>query len=184
MFVEKKGHHILLPAFRRIVDTHPDARLHLFGSGPGEEKIRGLVASLDLGESVVLHGSVPLDELRTFLHSVRPTCVLPSIKASDGQEEGIPVTLVEAMANGSPVVSTRSGSIATLVIDGCGLLVAPGDGDALVAALLSVIDDPAEADARCHRAAERLGTEFGLPHTAARIASLVTETASARNDCS
>jgi colanic acid/amylovoran biosynthesis glycosyltransferase len=120
----------------------------------------------------VFHGGVPLAELQAFLREHRPTCVLPSIVAADGQVEGIPVTLVEAMANGAPVVSTRSGSIETLVVPGTGTLVDPGDEAALAAALLDVIAAPEAAHTRCLAAADRLLGEFDLEHTAARIAEL------------
>jgi glycosyltransferase involved in cell wall biosynthesis len=172
IFVEKKGHAVLLAAFRRFVDGHPDAHLDLFGAGPDEAKVRALVADLGLGSAVTFRGHAPLDELRAHLRSRRPACVLASIKAPDGQEEGIPVTLIEAMANGAPVVSTRSGSIPTLVLDGCGVLVAPGDVDALAAALEDVAAHPDLADGRCRAAYDRLVGEYDLPHTAARLVAL------------
>ena len=175
IFVEKKGHAVLLGALRLVREHNIDTRLDLFGIGPDEAKVRAVVADLGLADAVRFHGHVALDDLRAHLRSTRPVCVLASVKAADGQEEGIPVTLIEAMANGAPVVSTRSGSIPTLVLDGCGLLVAPGDVDALAAALAAVAADPAAADARCRTAYERLIGEYDLPHTAARMRTLFAE---------
>jgi hypothetical protein len=169
IFVEKKGHAVLLAALRLVRERNAGTTLDLFGTGPDEGKVRALVAELDVGDAVRFQGHVALDDLRSHLRSTRPVCVLASIKASDGQEEGIPVTLIEAMANGAPVVSTRSGSIPTLVLDGCGLLVEPGDADALAAALLDVAADLAAADARCRAAYDRLIGEYDLVHTAATM---------------
>lgn len=171
--VEKKGHRVLLSAVAAIHKEHPDVELHLFGDGPLRAQIESQVDDLGLRPNVVLHGNVTLDELQAFFRERRPVCVLPSIRASDGQQEGIPVTLVEAMANGSPVVSTRSGSIAALVTPGTGTLVEPGDHEALAAAIGALIADPRAADSRCHAAADRLLGEFDLHHTAATMLGLV-----------
>jgi colanic acid/amylovoran biosynthesis glycosyltransferase len=173
-FVEKKGHGFLLEATRRLVDRGYPMRLELFGDGPLRASIEGQADALGLGSVAVFHGNVPLFELRRFLNENRPTCVLASIRASDGQEEGIPVTLVEALANGAPVVSTRSGSIETLVLDGCGLLVPPGDPAALASAIAEVIDDVEAAAKRCETGYRRVLEEFDLKNTAARMADLIS----------
>jgi lipopolysaccharide/colanic/teichoic acid biosynthesis glycosyltransferase/glycosyltransferase involved in cell wall biosynthesis len=173
-FVEKKGHAVLVRAVRQLVDDHPGIRLHFFGDGPLRSDIERQVEEAGFGSSATFHGTVPLEEFRGFLRQHRPTCVLPSIRTADGQEEGIPVTLVEALANGAPVVSTRSGSIETLILDGCGLLVTPGDAEALAAALAEVMDDPAAAAHRCDTGYKRLLDEFDLEDTAGRMVALQT----------
>ncbi len=171
-FVEKKGHSFLLRAARRLRDRHPGIEVHLFGDGPLRRDIEVQARDLGLMGCTTLHGTVPLEEFRGFLRHQRPTCVLPSIRTADGQEEGIPVTLVEALANGAPVVSTRSGSIETLVLDGCGLLVDPADVDALAGALADVIENPAAAAGRCDKGYQRLVDEFDLDGTARHMLEL------------
>ena len=94
--------------------------------------------------------------------------VLPSVVAPDGQMEGIPVALMEAMAMGRPVVSTTISGIPELVRDG-GLLVSPGDPRALADAMRSLLDDPqraAEMGARGRALVER---EFELSACTARL---------------
>ena len=172
-FVEKKGHAVLFEAFRALRSAQPAMELHLFGDGPLRTRIEQQVRDLDLLDGVRFHGFVPLEELRTFMISRRPICVLPSHPGADGQDEGIPVTLIEAMACGAPVVSTRTGAIAHLVSDGCGLLVPPADAAALQRAILEVGDDVEAADRRCRAAFERVRREFDLRETTRRMIDLM-----------
>jgi glycosyltransferase involved in cell wall biosynthesis len=177
-FVEKKGHAVLLSAFKEVRRRRPAMELHLFGDGPLRDAITAQVRDLGLVGVVILHRVVPLEDLRSFLRTRRPIYVQPSIQASDGQQEGIPVTLIEAMANGAPVVSTRSGSIASLILDNCGLLVPPKDAAALAEALVATAEDPVAAHHRCLDAVARLKGDFDLFDTAARMQQLVRAAAS------
>jgi glycosyltransferase involved in cell wall biosynthesis len=173
-FVEKKGHAVLVAAAQQLAAQYPNLRLEFFGDGPLRPQIEKALAEVGLGAMATFHGTRPLEEFRAFLRENRPICVLPSIRTADGQEEGIPVTLVEALANGAPVVSTRSGSIETLILDGCGLLVAPGDADELATALAAVADDPDAAARRCEQGHDRVVGEFDIERTAARMLLLQT----------
>ncbi len=172
-FVPKKGHSILLDAVERLVGEGRDVTLHLMGDGPLRQAIEADVAARRLADRVVFHGIVPLGELRSFLMDNRPVFVLPSIRADDGQEEGIPVVLIEAMANGCPVVSTRTGSIPTLILDGCGVLVADRDPEALRRGIEGVLDDPDGTQAMTERARKRVEAEFAREASARRIADLM-----------
>lgn len=173
-FVEKKGHAILVEAFHALRSGDPAVRLELFGDGPLREMIEGRLRELGDLDAVTFHGFVPLGELRSFLLDRRPVCVLPSRPAADGQDEGIPVTLIEAMACGSPVVSTHAGAIDHLVADGCGLLVEPGDATALADAIRQTIDDPDGSEERCRAAYRRVRAEFDLEETTRRMIDLMT----------
>jgi glycosyltransferase involved in cell wall biosynthesis len=172
-FVEKKGHLVLLEAVAERVRSGQNCTVHLFGDGPMRGRITSAVRDLGLQDRVFLHGIVALDRLREFLRTERPVVVLPSIKADDGQEEGIPVVLIEAMANGAPVISTRTGSIPTLVIPGCGWLVPDRDPAALAAAMAEVAGDPEWTDQVCLAAADRVSAEFDREVTAASMLKLL-----------
>jgi glycosyltransferase involved in cell wall biosynthesis len=147
--------------------------LHLFGQGPLLSDVTAAVKVRGLVDQVTFHGVVPLAELRAFLLDRRPVVVLPSITAEDGQQEGIPVVLIEAMAAGCPVVSTRTGSIPSLVLDGCGWLVDGGDSVGLSRAIQSVADDPAATQSVTKAAADRVTGQFELGATAAQLAGLI-----------
>lgn len=172
-FVPKKGHSYLLDAVAALVAEGRDVTLHLMGDGPLREDLEAAVASRGLTDNVVFHGIVPLAELRSFLLDRRPIFVLPSIRADDGQEEGIPVVLIEAMANGCPVVSTRTGSIPTLVLDGTGVLVGDRDAEALRSSIAGLIDDPDAAHAMTLAARERVEAEFARDASASRMLDLI-----------
>jgi colanic acid/amylovoran biosynthesis glycosyltransferase len=167
-FVEKKGQALLIRALAALRTAGDSARLDLFGEGRCEPELRELTRANDLTDLVTFRGTVPLDELRRVLRR-RPILVLPSIITADGQQEGIPVVLVEAMANGAPLISTTTGSIADLVVPGTGLLVDPGDVASLAEALHSSIADAAASDARARRAYDRVRSEFSLGATSAAL---------------
>lgn len=130
-FEEKKGLVDGIAAVGQIIDEVPDIEYHIIGSGSRERMIIDEIKNQDLEDSVTLLGHVSdeqlireLDEAELFL--------LPSKIASDGDRDGIPVALMEAMAMETIPVSTSVSGIPELIEDGeNGLLVAPGDVDAL-----------------------------------------------------
>ncbi|MFC6342782.1 glycosyltransferase family 4 protein, partial [Nocardioides hankookensis] len=171
-FVEKKGHRFLIEALQPWVAGGRELELHLFGDGPLRADLETRLEAAGLAEHTTLHGVVDLSVLRGFLREHRPVVVLPSIRTDDGQEEGIPVVLIEAMANSCPVVSTRTGSIPDLVLDGCGWLVADRDPDALRAALEDVAAHPARTAEVVVHARGRVAGEFDRDVSAMRLVEL------------
>lgn len=177
-FVEKKGHVYLVDALAIVRKSGLDIHLDLYGDGPQRQAVQARVVENGLADAVTFHGIVPLDTLRTIMRTQRPIVVLPSIKAGDGQEEGIPVTLVEAMSNGCPVVSTRTGSIPSLVTEGTGWLVDDRDPEAIAAAMTAVAADLGGTEAVTRTAYQRVSSEFDgrvTAHTMARLMGLVQE---------
>jgi len=85
------------------------------------------------------------------------------------------------MANGSPVVSTPTGSIPALVLDGCGLLVEPGSVESLACGLALAASNPAQTDSWAHHAYRRLGDEFDGGECARRLSALIGATATSEN---
>ncbi|MGR4845568.1 glycosyltransferase [Rhizobium sp. LARHSG275] len=141
---EKKGHRYILEAFAQLVASQPDLdiRLDLIGSGPLFDGIRALADHYQLGSRLVLHGSLQHDEVRTLLDEAH-VFVLPSVTAADGDMEGIPVAIMEAMALGLAVISTHHSGIPELVADGkSGLLVPERDVEALSAAMQTLAANP------------------------------------------
>ena len=140
-FVEKKGFAFTLRAFAGARVRVPDIRLLVVGSGPLEEALHRLSEHLGLGSAVSFRAPMGQNELRE-LYRTNDVFLLHSITASDGDQEGIPNVLKEAMACGMPVVSTRHGGIPELVHDECnGLLVEEGDVDAFTNAIVRLAND-------------------------------------------
>ncbi len=129
-----KDHPTALRTLKRLTDRVPKVRLVLVGEGPEEPAIRTLIADLGLEANVRLLG------LRTDvprLLAASDVCLLTSIS------EGIPLTLIEAMAAGLPVVSTNVGGAAEIVVEReTGLLAPSGNDSALAEQILQLADSP------------------------------------------
>lgn len=131
----RKGLHVLLPAFRRLLEEIPGARLIIVGSGTYEEEIKAKIAELDI--PVTVHPW--LDHPRLIeLFSQSDVFVYPSIPHA-GWEEQFGYSIAEASLMELPVIATHSGSIDEVVKDGeTGILVVPGDVGQLADAMLSL----------------------------------------------
>lgn len=121
-------------AFARVAQSSPNARLMLVGDGELRHHLETVVSSLGIGDRVRFVGW-QLDLVRVY--SAFDALVLSS------RNEGTPVAVIEAMAAGLPVVATAVGGVADVLDDGrCGLLVPPGDADALARAMTRLATDP------------------------------------------
>ena len=124
---EKKGHRFLLEALARGGPVLGRVRLDLVGSGKLRESLEEMASALGVADRVRFFGSLPEHEVAAMLRRA-DMFLLPSVVDSTGDMEGIPVALMEAMACGIPVISSRLSGIPELVVDGStGLLVDPGD---------------------------------------------------------
>lgn len=133
---------------------HGDFRLRVLGDGPDRAEVVAEIEQLGLRDRVELAGEV--DDVPRHL-AAADAFVLSS------RSEGMPMSILEAMAAGLPVVATRVGGIAELVADGeTGLLVPAGDAAALAAALQRLVDDEALRKALGARGRERAVAEFDL----------------------
>lgn len=140
--VEKKGHHILMKAFQKIKNKFPHATLTIIGRGELEENLRSLASKLQLGDSFRLLHHLPKEKVREHMATADLFCAA-SIVASNGDVEGIPNTLKEAMALGVPVISTTHAGIPELVThEENGFLVRENDADELALALDYMLSNP------------------------------------------
>ncbi|WP_349728402.1 glycosyltransferase [Peribacillus frigoritolerans] len=133
--VEKKGHHILMQAFQKIRGKFPNATLTIIGRGELEEYLMSLANQLNLGDSFRLLNHLPKDQVREQLTNADIFCAA-SLESADGDVEGIPNTLKEAMAIGVPVISTNHAGIPELITNNKeGVLVQENNVDELADAL-------------------------------------------------
>ena len=141
--VEKKGFDQLIEACARLRDRGLAFQCLIVGEdGNASEAIRRQIAGHGLGEQVRLRGAVTQDGLRA-IYARAQVFALPCQVMEDGDRDGFPNVLAEAMAMGVPVVSTRISGIPEMIDDGVhGLLVEPRDPAALADALARLLTDP------------------------------------------
>jgi len=142
-FVEKKGIDFALKAVSKV-NSLEIIRLQYFIIGDGELKsqYKEIIRNKGLEDCVFPLGWKTQDEVKAFMNECH-IFILPSVTASNGDMEGIPVSIMEAMASGMPVVSTYHSGIPELVTDGeSGLLVPERDVDALAEKLEYLIKNP------------------------------------------
>lgn len=154
--VEKKGFTYLIDACRILMDRGVEFDCVIGGSGPLEDDLRRQIRDMGVGANVTLPGQmIKQEDIGIFMQG-GDLYVLPCVWASDQDADGLPQMLMEAMACGLPVLSTRLVGIPDLVIDGqTGLLVEPNNAAELADAIQSMMDDPQRA---------RRLAEAGLKH--------------------
>lgn len=140
--VEKKGHRFALAALARLRARHPGTTitLDIIGDGPLLQTLKAQAVELGLGDIVTFHGGLSHSRTLALLDHAA-IFVLPSVTAEDGDMEGIPVSLMEAMARGLIVVSTFHSGIPELIENGVnGFLVPERDVDALADAIEQCVE--------------------------------------------
>jgi colanic acid/amylovoran biosynthesis glycosyltransferase len=171
-FEEVKGHAQLIEACGILDRECVQFTCHLLGDGELRPQLERQIARLNLQSHMILRGSRPQRDVLEALRSAS-VCVLATVRAANGKQEGIPNVLKEAMACGLPVVSSRISGIPELVEDGVsGILVPPRQPEALAEALIRLARD-GELRARMGRAGrERIERDFDLCTSTARRAEL------------
>jgi colanic acid/amylovoran biosynthesis glycosyltransferase len=140
--IEKKGLPVTLRAFSTFLTKHPSAKLTIAGEGPLLPELQKFAGELGVTDRVSFTGFISQEQLREiyyrshiFLH--------PSQTGRDGNQEGIPNSMLEAMATGLPVFATEHGGIPEAIENGVnGVLVPERDDEALARALLNATQDP------------------------------------------
>ncbi len=140
--VEKKGIEYVLRAVKALTDAHIPVEYDVLGEGPLRAPLTRDIERLGIADRVRFHGWQAQAEVRAQMDHAH-VLVQASVTGRDGDEEGIPNVLKEAMAAGMPVVATRHAGIPELVEDGIsGFLVAERDAGALASALSGLARAP------------------------------------------
>lgn len=170
---EYKGHRHLIEACALLRSAGLDLRCLLVGDGRLRSQLERLVRGHGL-QDVVQFVGVQDEQRVAGLLATTDCYVQPSVVAADGQMEGVPVALMEAMAAGVPVVATRLSGVPELVVDGStGLLVPPADAGALAAAVLAVAADPEAAQRRADAGRQHVLHQYDARKNARELASLL-----------
>nr|WP_249792614.1 glycosyltransferase family 4 protein [Bradyrhizobium sp. BRP22] len=167
----QKGSDVFVEAMCRLLPRHPDFSAVLVGAVVPEQQgfAKGLkqrIEAAGLMSRIRITGEVPIDEVERWYQRL-------TIYAFTSRNEGFGLTLIEAMSSGAALVAARAGAAEFVVEDGVtGVLVPPGDVDALCAALEPLMRDPAMATAMGERARARVVEKFSLDAEANGIAAV------------
>jgi glycosyltransferase involved in cell wall biosynthesis len=167
--VHKKGLNVALDAFAALDPaTRAGARLVIFGYGDLDAALKAQAAALGLGERVVFTGRVARERMPA-LFGAADLFLLPSVHDHAGNVDGLPNTLLEAMACGLPIVASNVVGVLLVIDDGVhGLLVPERDPAALAQAISALLSDPARAATIGQAARSRVERELTWPHSARR----------------
>ncbi|HEY8531603.1 MAG TPA: glycosyltransferase family 4 protein [Limnochorda sp.] len=166
--VPEKGFHVLLDAFRLVLERTLKAKLVIAGEGPQRRALEEQAARLGIAQHVYFKGFVN-DPVRNRLLRVADVAVFPSLYEPFG------IVALEAMMAGLPVVAARSGGLAEVVEHGeTGLLVPPDDAGALADALVPLLVSPGLREHLGRKGQERARSRFGWTRVAERTLELYT----------
>ena len=170
--IEKKGHAVLIDACRRLRDRGHSFQCLIVGQGILGRRIRDLIQQAGLQDEAHLLGPKKQGEILDLYHS-SDLFVLPCQVTADGNRDGLPVSIVEALACGLPVVSTPVTGIPEAVKHGeNGLLMPAGDPESLADGIESLMHDR-EIYERFRAAAHRsVQTQFDIQATAGQLSQL------------
>ena len=175
--VPRKGFHVLIEACHHLASRETPFICHIFGEGEERSRLEALIEQYNLDEQVLMPGRIHQEDLRRFLIQA-DVFALPCIRDKSGDQDGIPVVLMEAMAMELPVVSTRISGIPELIEHGRnGLLAEPGDASAIADALQLLKNDP-ELRLQLGKAGrETVIEEFNIHQTSEQMAMLFAKKA-------
>jgi glycosyltransferase involved in cell wall biosynthesis len=163
-FTPGKGVEYLLKGFGAFSREFPDYTLMMIGRGPLRDDFTRMIQEMDLEDKVVLRDFIPNKEL-PGLYQDSSLFILPSL------EEGVPRTILEAMACGRPVICTALPQLVDIV-SGCGVLVPPADDGAVADALSALVSDPVLARNLGQSARAKVVSQYSWDDTVARTLDL------------
>ena len=173
--VPKKGHDVLVAAAAALRERGVAFQVRIAGDGAEWPRLQRLVHELELGDRVVFLGPLTPAEVRDEV-AAASVFALACRVTPDGDRDGLPNVVLEAMASGLPVVSTTLAGVAEAVEDArSGLLVPPENPAALASALQRVLDDRTFAAQLGRAAAERIRTSFDRERTLPRVFATLAE---------
>src|SRR5437588_5482589 len=167
----QKGSDVFVEAMCRLLPRFPDFSAVMVGAITPEQSAFGndlhrRIEAAGLQSRLIITGELPVEEVQRWYQRL-------TIYAFTSRNEGFGLTLIEAMAAGAALVASRAGAAEFVVEDGAtGVLIPPGDVDALVAALEPLLRHPASAAAMGERARARVLAKFSLDAEASAIAQV------------
>lgn len=171
-----KGHCDLIAAMQMLREVGCEYELHLAGDGPLRKQLETQAEQLGVRPVVKFLGALKHAEvLEYYRHRRAALVVLPSRDLGSGLHEGIPVSLIEAMAHRVPVISTHTGAIPELITPREGILVPQADPQALAEAIRTVLTSSSLTERFGQSGRERVEQDFSVKKTALKLAQMFQE---------
>ncbi|HHO75099.1 MAG TPA: colanic acid biosynthesis glycosyltransferase WcaL [Deltaproteobacteria bacterium] len=173
--VGKKGFDVLIDTAGILIDSGRSLHMDIAGDGPLMDDLRRQAELKGLADHISFPGPIAHEDVSSWLQD-QDIFVLPCRKDNNGDMDGIPVVLMEAMLSGVPVVSTRISGIPELIEDGItGCLAAPDNPSELAAAIEKIAGNSRFRKIITENAAKRVLLDFDLAENTARLAHLYKE---------
>jgi len=173
--IPKKGVETTLRAFAQFLRQYPGSKLTVAGEGPLAEPLQALAAELHIASHVSFPGFVSQAKLRDLLYQSH-LFLHPSVTAADGDREGVPNAILEAMASGLPVAATMHGGIPEAVQAGeNGILVPEHARQELAMEMLELASDPERYAAMSASAAHSVAAHWDIHAQTRLLESLYDE---------
>ncbi|MFD3245288.1 glycosyltransferase [Rahnella aquatilis] len=170
---EKKGIPVAINACLLLKQQNVDFDYTIIGDGPLRKELESQVASLGLSDKIAFLGAQTQETVSEYLNN-SDVFLLPSVTAADGDMEGIPVALMEAMAIGIPVISTFHSGIPELIEDRVsGFLVNENDAASIAGVVCEIIDNPGLLPDICRNAKQKIDNEFDQDKSYSRMLNIL-----------
>ena len=177
-FVSKKAPHLTLEVFHQVLEKLPDLKLIMIGDGPLMSECTSLIQQLGISENVELKSVLPPAEVVNHLQQAT-VFVQHSVTAYDGDSEGLPLSILEALACGIPVVATRHAGIPSVVIDGeTGHLVDEGDVDTMAKHIYGLIKNDRMREEMSRRGRTLIESQYSVDRYISDLQTILKEAAS------
>ncbi len=168
-----KGHEVTFQAVRLVIKAVPEARFLIVGDGPARKRLESMVDELGIRKYVIFTGYVSdIPEIYSFT----------DIAVLSSWSEGLPQSLLQAMAVGVPVVATRVGGVPEVVIHKeTGILVEPGDYEGLASGVIRVMNEASLRECMVAKARELIKSRYTVTHMLDKIESLYKDLLARKN---
>jgi glycosyltransferase involved in cell wall biosynthesis len=177
----KKGFEYLIDAAALLRSDVPALRVVLAGEGDLAAALRARAATAGVDDRVQFLGAIPQHEVPALL-AAADVAVVPSIHDEAGNVDGLPNTVLEIMASGTPLVATRVGGIGDVAADGhTARLVPERDAGALAAAIAGLLGEPSQRSAIGQRARELVRRDHGWARVAEQLEIIYEQVGSRRS---
>ncbi len=168
-----KGHEVTLKSVKKVVESVPDARFLIVGDGPRRKELENMANEMGILEHVTFTG---------FVRDIPEIYSFSDVAVLSSWSEGLPQSLLQAMAAGVPVVASKVGGVPEIVVhEKTGVLIEPGDNEALGKAIIQILNSPDHSIKFTENAKENVMKKHSVSHMIEQLEDLYKDLLERRN---